>query len=122
MKVFRINLDFVSLFNFRLENEQLKQELKKKDEELSTAKAAVDRFANAVSRNLLKLKKIFAQIDAILYALTSNSTKRKEKQYFFVSLKKRIWRLPVLSDRGALSTDGMTHCDIFIEGGEFTFQ
>lgn len=90
MKVFRINLDFVSLFNFRLENEQLKQELKKKDEELSTAKAAVDRFANAVSRNLLKLKKIFAQIDAILYALTSNSTKRKEKQYFFVSLKKRI--------------------------------
>ncbi|XP_037908819.1 protein phosphatase 1 regulatory subunit 12C isoform X9 [Hermetia illucens] len=47
-------IDYKALWEaVKLENEQLKQELKKKDEELSTAKAAVDRFANATTKNSL---------------------------------------------------------------------
>lgn len=46
LNVFNVLIWFVS---FRLENEKLKQQLKKKDEEVIQTRATLERFANAVS-------------------------------------------------------------------------
>lgn len=41
------------LFFIRLENDKLKQQLKKKDEEVVQTRATLERFANAVSKNCI---------------------------------------------------------------------
>lgn len=46
---------FYLYFSFRLENDKLKQQLKKKDEEVIQTRATLERFANAVSNFSLNL-------------------------------------------------------------------
>ncbi|XP_037036592.1 protein phosphatase 1 regulatory subunit 12A isoform X14 [Bradysia coprophila] len=48
------DIDYKALYEAsRLENEKLKTQLKKKEDDLSTAKATVDRFTNATTKNSL---------------------------------------------------------------------
>ncbi|KAJ6642027.1 Protein phosphatase 1 regulatory subunit 12A, partial [Pseudolycoriella hygida] len=48
------DIDYKALYEAsRLENEKLRSQLKKKEEDLSTAKATVDRFTNATTKNSL---------------------------------------------------------------------
>lgn len=41
-------------YHFRLENDKLKQQLKKKDEEIVQSRATLERFTNAVSKKKKK--------------------------------------------------------------------